>query len=100
VSRPGRFTSRKDPVPIVREAGWASEAVWTSAENLAPTGIRSPDRQARIKSLYRLPLEITADFSIILVLRLVLCLHSYGCGRIATNEVQSSDDAKIFDCWY
>ena len=30
--------------------------VWTSAENLASTGIRSPDRPARSQSLYRLPL--------------------------------------------
>jgi hypothetical protein len=29
-------------------------AVWTGAENLATTGIRSPDRQARSQSLYRL----------------------------------------------
>ena len=36
------------------EAGWASEPVWTSAENLAPTGIRSPDHPARSESLYRL----------------------------------------------
>jgi len=36
------FTSGKDPVPIVQEAGWASGPVWTGAENLAPTGIRSP----------------------------------------------------------
>ena len=37
----------KDPVPIVQEAGWAPGPVWTGAENLAPTGIRSPDRPAR-----------------------------------------------------
>jgi hypothetical protein len=37
----------RDPVPIVQEAGWAPGPVWTAAENLAPTGIRSPDRQAR-----------------------------------------------------
>ena len=36
------------------EAGWAPEPVWTGAENLAPAGIRSPDRLARSKSLYRL----------------------------------------------
>ena len=41
--RPGRFTPRKDPVPIVQEAGWATGPVWTGAENLALTGIRSPD---------------------------------------------------------
>jgi len=48
------FTSGKDPVPIVQEAGWAPGPVWTGAENLAPTGIRSPDRPARSQSLYRL----------------------------------------------
>ena len=48
------FTSGKDPVPIVQEAGWTPVPVWTGAENLAPTGIRSPDRLARSQSLYRL----------------------------------------------
>jgi hypothetical protein len=52
--RPCRFTPRKDPVPIVQEAGWASGPVWTGAENVTPTGIRSPDRPARRESLYRL----------------------------------------------
>jgi hypothetical protein len=45
------FTPGKDPVPIVQEAGWAPGPVWTSAENLAPTGIRSPDRPARSQSI-------------------------------------------------
>ena len=48
------FTPGQDSVPIVQEAGWASGPVWTGAENLAPTGIRSPDRPARSQSLYRL----------------------------------------------
>ena len=48
------FTPGKDPVPIVQEAGWAPGPVWTGAENLAPTGIRSPDCPARSQSLYRL----------------------------------------------
>jgi hypothetical protein len=47
-------TPVKDPVPIVQEAGWAPGPVWTGAENLAPTGIRSPHRTARSQSLYRL----------------------------------------------
>ena len=51
--RAGRFTPRKDPVPIVQEAGWAPGPAWTGAENLASTGIRSPDRPARSESLYR-----------------------------------------------
>jgi hypothetical protein len=29
--RPGRFTSGKDPVPIVQEVGWAPGLVWTCA---------------------------------------------------------------------
>ena len=52
--RSGRSTPRKEPVSIVEEAGWAPEPVWTGAENLAPTGVRSPDRPARNESLYRL----------------------------------------------
>jgi hypothetical protein len=44
----------KDPVPIAYEAGWAPGPVWTGVENLAPTGIRFPDRPARSQSLYRL----------------------------------------------
>ena len=46
------FTPGKDTVPIVQEAGWAPGPVWTGAENLAPTRIRSPDRPARSQSLY------------------------------------------------
>ena len=52
--RPGCFTPGKDPVSIVQEAGWAPGPVWTGAEKLVPTGIRSPDRPAGSESLYRL----------------------------------------------
>jgi len=48
------FTPGKDLVPIVQEAGWAPGPVLTGAENLAPTGIRSPDGAASNESLYRL----------------------------------------------
>jgi hypothetical protein len=50
------FTPRKDPVPIVQEAGWAPGPVWTGAGNLAPIGIRSPDRPAR--SSVSIPTEL------------------------------------------
>jgi hypothetical protein len=53
-SRPGRFTPGKDPVPNVKEAGWAPGMIWTCAKNLAPTRIRSLDRPVRSQSLYRL----------------------------------------------
>jgi hypothetical protein len=46
-------TPGKDSVPIAQEAGWTPGPVWTSAENLAPTGILSPDRPARSQLLYR-----------------------------------------------
>ena len=52
--RPGRFTPEKAPLPIVYEAGGAPGPVWTGAENLALTGIRSPDSPARSESPYRL----------------------------------------------
>jgi hypothetical protein len=48
------FTSRKDLVPIVQEAGWVPGLVWTGAENLAPTGIQSLYHPARSQLLYRL----------------------------------------------
>jgi hypothetical protein len=40
------FTPGKDAVPIVQEVRWAPGPIWTGAKNLAPTGIRSPDRPA------------------------------------------------------
>ena len=44
VTPPPLFTPRKDPVPIVQEAGWARGRVWTGAENLTPhrDSIREP----------------------------------------------------------
>jgi hypothetical protein len=55
-SHPGRtLPPGKTRYPLyVQEAGWAPGPVWTDAENLAPTGIRSPDRPACSQSLYRL----------------------------------------------
>ena len=54
-SSSGRFSPGvRDPIPIVQKAGWAPTTVRTGAANLAPTGIRSPDRPARSESLYRL----------------------------------------------
>jgi hypothetical protein len=48
-------TLQKDLIPIiVPEAGWAPGPVWTGAENLAPTGIRSPEHPTHSQSLYRL----------------------------------------------
>jgi hypothetical protein len=35
---PAAFIPEKEPVPIVQEAGRASEPVWIGAENLVPLG--------------------------------------------------------------
>jgi len=48
---PAAFYPKKYTVPTIQEAGWAPGPVWTGAENLAPTGIRSPNRPARSQSL-------------------------------------------------
>ena len=47
-ARPGPILPPgKNPVHILQEAGWAPGPVWTGAENLAHTAIRSPDGPAR-----------------------------------------------------
>jgi hypothetical protein len=51
---PGRFTPRKDPIPIVSEAVKAPGSVRTGTDNFVDTGISSPSRPARSELLYRL----------------------------------------------
>jgi len=48
-----RFIPGKDLVSIVQKAGWAPGPILAGAENLAPTGIRSPSHPARKESLYQ-----------------------------------------------
>ena len=50
------FTTKKNTIPIVQEAGWAPGSVWTEAGNLASTEIRSPDRPTR--SSVAIPTEL------------------------------------------
>jgi len=47
------FTSGKDPVPIVQEAGWAPGPVWMDGKS-RPHRDSSPDRPDRSQLLYRL----------------------------------------------
>jgi hypothetical protein len=51
---PAALTLGKRPGTHFMGGWWAPGTGWTGAENLAPTGIRSPDRPARSESLYRL----------------------------------------------
>jgi len=48
-----QFTTRKDTVPILQEAGWAPGPVWTGG-NSRPYRDSVPDLPARSQSLYRL----------------------------------------------
>jgi len=47
------FTPGKDPVPILKEAGWAPGPVWTGG-NTRPHQDSIPDRPAHSQSLHRL----------------------------------------------
>jgi hypothetical protein len=44
------YPLKRDPVTLVQKVGLDPRLVWTGAENLASTGIRSPDRPARSES--------------------------------------------------
>ena len=57
---------------MVQEAGWAPGPVWTDAENLAITGIRSPGRPDRSQSLYRLRYPAHGDLCTLMISRCVL----------------------------
>ena len=71
---PAALYPGKVPVPIVQEAGWVPGPVWTGEENLALTGIRSPDRQARRQSLYRLsyPVNNKRRYSVLKIMQMKL----------------------------
>ena len=47
------YTQENDSVLMLQEVGLAPGTVWTGARYFAPSRIRSPDRPARSKSLFR-----------------------------------------------
>jgi len=60
MSRPGRFPpEKKEPVPVVQEAGWSPKTVWMGAKNLAHNWIRSPVHRVHRELLYRLLYHLT-----------------------------------------
>ena len=67
---PAASTPGKDQVPIVQEAGWAPEPVWTGGKS-RPHRNSIPDLPARSQSLYRLSYPVHEDrsypFNIMLV---------------------------------
>ena len=48
------YPQKRDHVPILEEVGWTSEPLWTGAENLALSELRTKNLPARSESLYRL----------------------------------------------
>ena len=56
-ARPGRtLPPGKTRYPFLQEAEWAPGPVWTGAENLVPTGIRS--RTVQPRSSLAIPTEL------------------------------------------
>jgi hypothetical protein len=47
------YNRETDPIPIVKQVGWASGPVWTGAEILAPPGLEPRTLKARSQSLSR-----------------------------------------------
>jgi len=69
---PGQFTPRKDLAPIVWKAGWVTGLVWIGAKNLAPTGVRSPNRPGgvtctEIINLYHPGLVSESNYPVLMV---------------------------------
>ena len=93
-SRPGRSLPQgKDPIPIVQEAGWAPGPVSTGVENIAPTGIRSPDHPARSQSLYRLSYQVHVRWKRLRIISSwiqVCALNSGICPSLRKNRLDLS----------
>ena len=72
--------------------------VWTGAENLAPTGIRSPDRPSRSESLYRpsYPGPHSLTYSLTYLLTYLLTPWS----RALLEKLTVSQLVKIFPALY
>jgi hypothetical protein len=38
------YLRKRELIPVIQEAGWASGPLWIDTKNIAHTGIRFPDR--------------------------------------------------------
>jgi hypothetical protein len=74
---PPLYLREREKLPILKEGGCAPGQVWTGAENLVPIGIRSPDRQSRSESLYRLSYPGSVYISRSTVVSLIADLLGY-----------------------
>ena len=73
------FTSGKDPVPILQEAGWAPGPVWMGGKS-RPHRDSIPDRPAHSQSLYRMsyPAHIGYMYFEVLPLRKIQYVETAG----------------------
>ena len=69
------------PAPIIQEAEWAPGPVCTGKENLVPTGIRSPARQAPKAPLHSLrypgPLSMHIPYRFVVAIKKVIALYHH-----------------------
>jgi hypothetical protein len=80
---PGRFTPGNDPVPNLWEVGWAPRLVWTRAENLASTRIRSPDRPVHNEFfIWNIPFAVTIIICVNILSIFVLFYHGLVMNRV------------------
>jgi len=88
------YRRERDPVPVVKEAGWAPGPVWAGAENLVPTGIRSPNRPTRSELLYRLSCPGCHLLSYVLPSLLIYLLTPWS--RVLLEKLPGSQLVKKF----
>jgi len=74
---PAALLSGKRPGTHCIGGWWAPGPVWTCAENLAPTEIRSPDRPARSESLYRMNYPGPKVCVVPFIIRHLICLYYF-----------------------
>jgi hypothetical protein len=60
---PKPFTGSKYPLLIAQEVDWALGPVWAGRENLAPPGVRTPERPALSGALYLTTISRSSDSS-------------------------------------
>ena len=78
------LTPGKDPVPILREAGWTPRPVWTGGKS-RPHQDSIPDRPARSQSLYRLSYPVH-------YMRLYMYVYIYARTDVCTMYVVCTYD--------
>jgi hypothetical protein len=89
------FTPGKDPVLCT--GGWVGAGpVWTGAENLALTGIRSPDRPACSQSLYRLSYRAHKEHNYCTIYTHLISAHPFNANITCLIETK---DLKPNQTW-